>query len=165
MNNRPFVHIYTDGGCSPNPGRGGWAAVLIAERPKKARKEIHGAVPNTTNNRMELTAALEAFRALKRPCQVVLHTDSQYLRNAFTKGWLNRWQRNGWTTAGRDPVLNTDLWRALLACIEPHGVEWRWVKGHGRDRENNRCDELARMARERLGRHAHGRARRGVWTD
>lgn len=137
------VTIYTDGACSGNPGPGGWGAILIAG---ERRKELSGYVAETTNNRMELTAAIEAIRALNRPCRVKLHSDSAYLVNAFRQNWLANWQRNGWINAKKEPVENQDLWRELLAVIKPHQVEWLKVKGHAHDELNNRCDELARLA-------------------
>jgi ribonuclease HI len=148
--NPPLVHIYTDGGCSPNPGAGGWAAVLISPGHNNHRREISGAEPDSTNNRMELTAAMMALRSLKKPCRVVLHTDAKYLRDAFEKGWLDRWQRKGWKTQARHPVLNQDLWQELLALSKQHDITWQWVKGHADNAENNRCDELVRIARARL---------------
>ena len=144
----PIVHIYSDGACSPNPGLGGWAAVLISPGHGDRRREMSGAVPDTTNNRMELLAAVKAFEALKKPCTVTFHTDSRYLRDAFEKQWLDKWQRNGWRTATKDPVKNEDLWRELLTRTAPHDVSWVWVRGHHTDPENNRCDELAVRARE-----------------
>lgn len=140
------VVIYTDGACSPNPGTGGWAAILVSPGQGRTR-EMSGAQPDTTNNRMELTAALEALRALKRPCRVALYTDSEYLRNAFTQRWLDKWQKNGWRTAAKKPVLNEDLWRALLEQTGIHKVEWHWVRGHHEDELNHRCDQLAVEAR------------------
>lgn len=149
MASMPVVHLYTDGSCSPNPGPGGWGVVLLTPgRPH--RKELSGAEAGTTNNRMELTAALEGLRALRRPCRVVVHTDSQYLRNAFEKSWLERWQRNGWRTADGRPVQNADLWKALLDAAGRHQVQWVWIRGHAGDPENNRADELANAARRRL---------------
>ncbi len=135
------VLIYTDGACSKNPGPGGWAAVL---RYGQAQKEISGFVPDTTNNRMELTAAIMALEALKEPCEAILHTDSSYIHNAFTQGWIDRWQRNGWRTASKDQVENVDLWTALLEAAQTHKVLWQKVKGHADDEFNNRCDKLAR---------------------
>ncbi len=145
---KPEVHIYTDGGASPNPGLGGWAAVLISPGHVDRTKEISGAEPDTTNNRMELTAAIMALRSLNKPCQVKLFTDSQYLRNAFEQGWLGKWQRNGWKTAGKKPVLNVDLWKELLELADTHAISWHWVKGHAEDEYNNRCDELVQIARD-----------------
>jgi ribonuclease HI len=144
------VVIYTDGACSPNPGMGGWAAILIVPGKGGSTREISGAKADTTNNRMELTAALEALRALKRSCRVSLYTDSEYLRNAFTQGWLAKWQNNGWRTAAKKPVLNEDLWRALVAEAAKHQVEWKWVRGHASDALNERCDQLAVEARQAL---------------
>ena len=141
------VTIYTDGGASPNPGLGGWAAVLLSPA-HGARREIFGAEAETTNNRMELTAAIRALQALKCPCQVDLHTDSTYLRNAFEQGWLVKWQKNGWRTAAKATVLNRDLWEMLWELTQTHRVRWHWVKGHADDELNNRCDALVRRARE-----------------
>ena len=115
-----------------------------------ARKEISGAEAETTNNRMELTAAIRALETLKKPCVVELFTDSQYLRNAFTEGWLDKWQRNGWKSAGRKPVLNEDLWRRLLELGAVHEIHWHWVRGHADNEHNNRADQLAVAARESL---------------
>jgi len=142
------VTIYTDGACSGNPGPGGWAAILIPEDDPHAYEERTGGEPHTTNNRMELTAALEALRALDRPARVRLHTDSAYLSNAFNKGWLDSWQENDWQTASNDDVKNKDLWRALLAEAERHDVEWVWVKGHADDELNIMADERAVAAME-----------------
>lgn len=144
----PVVHIYTDGGASPNPGLGGWAAVLISPGHGNHQKEISGAEPDTTNNRMELTAAIMALRSLKKPCTVKMFTDSKYLRNAFEQGWLAKWQRNGWKAAGKKPVLNQDLWQELLKLAGVHAISWHWVKGHADDELNNRCDELVQLARD-----------------
>ncbi|PRR74896.1 ribonuclease HI [Neomoorella humiferrea] len=141
------VIIYTDGACSGNPGPGGWGAVLIYG---DKRKEICGAEVRTTNQRMELTAAIAALKALKEPCRVRLYSDSAYLVNAFRQGWLERWQKNGWLTAKKEPVENRDLWQELLKQTSRHQVEWLKVKGHGDNTENNRCDELARAAIKRL---------------
>jgi len=143
------VVIFTDGGCAPNPGPGGWGAVLISPKHGK-RREISGAEAKSTNNRMELTAALMALRALKRPCKVTLNTDSQYLRNAFTAGWLKNWQRNGWRTKNKKPVANEDLWRELIVESERHEINWQWVRGHSGVPENERCDQLVHDARKRL---------------
>ncbi len=147
MNDRvPHVEIYTDGGCDPNPGPGGWGAVLVFG---VRTKEISGADPATTNNRMEITAAINALRALVRPCDVVLHTDSQYLRRGITE-WLPAWQARGWRKANGSPVENQDLWEALVAQEGRHRVEWRWVKGHRGNPLNERADQLATEARRRL---------------
>ena len=142
------VRIYTDGGASPNPGLGGWAAVLISPAHGGLEKELYGAEPDSTNNRMELTAAIMALRALKFPCSVDLHTDSMYMKNAFAKGWLDKWRKNGWKTAAKQPVLNQDLWEDLLALSQKHAIEWHWTKGHAQDVYNNRCDELVQKGKE-----------------
>ena len=134
------VAIWTDGACSGNPGPGGWGALL---RYRAQERELKGGEKLTTNNRMELTAAIEALESLKRPCAVSVHTDSQYLRGGVT-GWLSRWKRNGWRTADKKPVKNEDLWRRLDAATQRHDIEWRWVKGHDGDQYNERADELAR---------------------
>ncbi len=141
---REVVEIWTDGGCKPNPGRGGWAAIL---RSKGAERELTGSEPVTTNNRMELTAAAAALEALKRPCKVILHTDSEYLRNGITR-WHTGWVRRNWRNAAGDPVANMDLWRRLLDATKPHEIEWRWVRGHHVDEMNNRADVLATIARD-----------------
>lgn len=134
------VAIFTDGACSGNPGPGGWGAILIYGAH---RKEIKGGAPDTTNNRMELMAAIRALEALKRPCHVELHTDSSYLRDGITK-WIETWKSNGWRTANRKPVKNVDLWQRLETARTPHEVTWHWVKGHAGHPENERADELAR---------------------
>lgn|GEM_PF-338617 len=146
----PGVVIYCDGACSPNPGIGGWGVVLISPGHRNFRKELSGSEADSTNNRMELTAALRALQALNRPCDVEVFTDSMYLRNAFEEGWLAKWERNGWRTADRKPVQNSDLWRELLAVAQMHRVQWKWVRGHADSAENNRADELAVEARLRL---------------
>jgi ribonuclease HI len=140
------VEIWTDGGCKPNPGPGGWAALL---KFRDTVKELSGSEADTTNNRMELTAAAEALEALKRPCIILLHTDSEYLKNGITR-WHTGWVRKNWRTAGGDPVKNMDLWRRLLDAAKPHTIEWRWVRGHSGDPMNDRVDVLATQARERL---------------
>lgn len=134
------VVIYTDGACSGNPGPGGWGAILING---ENRKELKGGEAQTTNNRMELLAAIEALNALKVPCQVDLHTDSNYLKDGITS-WINNWKRNGWKTASKKPVKNEDLWKQLEEARERHDVRWHWVKGHAGHPENERADELAR---------------------
>ncbi len=154
---KPHVTIFSDGACSPNPGLGGWGAVLLSEQ-YGARKEISGAEAETTNNRMELTAAIKALESLKRPCVVELFTDSQYVRNAFAEGWLDKWQQNGWKSAGRKPVLNEDLWRRLIELGAVHEIHWHWVRGHAENEHNNRADQLAVAARESLA--AQGTATR-----
>jgi ribonuclease HI len=136
----PLVTIYTDGACSGNPGVGGWGAVLIYGGREK---ELWGGEALTTNNRMELTAAIEALRALTRPCRVELHTDSRYLRNGVSE-WLPGWKRRGWLTADKKPVKNEGLWRALDEARQRHEVDWRWVKGHAGHELNERADALAR---------------------
>jgi ribonuclease HI len=133
--------IYTDGACSGNPGPGGWGAVL---RYGSHLREMHGGERSTTNNRMELMAAIRALEALTRPSKVQLYTDSTYVLNGITK-WLAGWERNGWKTASRKPVKNVDLWQNLAAAMKPHEVEWHWVKGHNGDPGNERADELARL--------------------
>ncbi|HVZ02553.1 MAG TPA: ribonuclease HI [Dongiaceae bacterium] len=138
----PVVEIFTDGACSGNPGPGGWGALL---RYGKVEKELSGGEPLTTNNRMELMAAIAALEALKRPAVVRLHTDSQYLRNGITE-WLPSWKRRGWKTADKKPVKNADLWQRLEAAEKPHKVEWLWVRGHDGHVENERVDQLARSA-------------------
>ena len=147
----PHVIIYTDGGASPNPGLGGWAAILYSPEHKKER-EIFGAEPATTNNRMELTAAIKALEALKVPCDVDLHTDSSYLQNAFTKRWLINWKRKGWKTAAGSDVLNRDLWERLEKLTKTHKVSWHWVKGHALDVRNERCDALVQRAKDEYRR-------------
>ena len=137
---RPEVTIYTDGACSGNPGPGGWGAILISGAH---RKEMCGGEDETTNNRMELTAAIEALEALKRPSRVILYTDSTYVRDGITK-WINGWRRNGWRTAAKKPVKNAELWQRLDAAGARHEIDWRWVKGHAGHPENERADELAR---------------------
>jgi ribonuclease HI len=149
------VSIWTDGACSGNPGPGGWGAVL---RYGAHEKELKGGEALTTNNRMELTAAIAALESLKRPCAVSLHTDSQYLRGGVT-GWIDGWKRNGWRTADKKPVKNEDLWRRLDAAAERHEVDWLWVRGHAGDEHNERADELAREgmnAHRASGRSASG---------
>ena len=136
------VDIWTDGACSGNPGPGGWGAVL---RYGETEKELSGAEAATTNNRMELMAAIEALNALKRPTKVRLHTDSKYVMDGVTK-WIHGWKKNGWKTADKKPVKNEDLWRALETAASRHDVTWKWVKGHADDVMNNRADELARGA-------------------
>ncbi len=138
----PVVDIYTDGACSGNPGPGGWGALLVYVGHEK---ELSGGSAETTNNRMEMTAAIEALEVLKRPMTVRLHTDSTYLKNGITE-WLNKWQRNGWKTANKKPVKNVELWQRLEAAAERHDISWFWVRGHSGHPENERVDELARRA-------------------
>lgn len=135
----PFVEIFTDGACRGNPGPGGWAALL---RTSDREREISGGEPLTTNNRMELRAAIEALNALKKPCRVELHSDSQYVRDGITK-WIHGWRRNGWRTADRKPVKNAELWEQLIEAASRHQVEWHWVRGHSGHPENDRVDALA----------------------
>ena len=136
------VDIFTDGACSGNPGPGGWGAIL---RFNGVERELSGGETLTTNNRMELQAAIAALEALKRPCTVRVHTDSAYLRDGVTR-WLPNWKRNGWKTADKKPVKNADLWLRLEAAAAGHAISWRWVKGHAGHPENERADELARLA-------------------
>jgi ribonuclease HI len=137
---RPHITIWTDGACSGNPGPGGWGAVLMAGGHEK---DLSGGAAETTNNRMELTAAISALEALKRPSLVDLHTDSQYLRGGIT-GWIKAWKKNGWHTKDRKPVKNVDLWERLDSLIQVHEVRWHWVKGHAGTEHNERADALAR---------------------
>lgn len=137
---RPEIVIYTDGACSGNPGPGGWGAILMSG---PHRKELNGGEAGTTNNRMELLAAISALEALKKPSRVELHTDSNYLRDGITK-WIFGWRRNGWKTADKKPVKNVELWQRLDAARQQHTINWHWVKGHAGHPENERADELAR---------------------
>ncbi len=134
-----IVEIFTDGACKGNPGPGGWGAVI---RSGEREKEISGGEALTTNNRMELLAAIRALEALTRPCEVILHTDSVYVRDGITK-WIHGWRRNGWRTADRKPVKNAELWQELVEAAARHKVDWRWVKGHSGHPENDRADALA----------------------
>ena len=142
------VVAYTDGSSRGNPGPGGYGAVLLYVGPDgvEHRRELCAGYTRTTNNRMELLGAIVALEALKWPCAVELHSDSQYVVNAFNKHWVEGWQRKGWKTAGKKPVKNPDLWRRLLAAMEPHEVRWVWVKGHAGHELNERADQLATMA-------------------
>ena len=145
----PKVIIYTDGACSGNPGPGGWGAIMISG---KHEREICGGEPNTTNNRMEMMAAIQALEALTRPCRVELHTDSQYVRNGIMT-WISGWKARGWKTADRKPVKNEDLWKRLDEARTRHAVDWRWVKGHNGHELNDRADALARKGlQENLAR-------------
>ena len=137
---RKFVEIFTDGACSGNPGPGGWGVVL---RFGSHEKELSGGERETTNNRMELTAAIEGLSALKEPCDVRLVTDSKYVADGITKGWAESWQKNGWRKADKKPALNPDLWEILLSLTEKHILHYHWVKGHADNPKNNRCDQLA----------------------
>ena len=139
---QPHVTIYTDGACSGNPGPGGWGAILAFDGREK---ELKGGEAHTTNNRMELTAAIAALEALTRPCRVDLYTDSQYVRGGIT-GWIHGWKRNGWRTADKKPVKNVDLWQRLDQAIGRHEMHWHWVKGHAGHAQNERADRLAREA-------------------
>ena len=145
--NMPHIEIHTDGACSGNPGPGGWGALL---RYGQTEKEMSGGESHTTNNRMELTAALMALEALKKPCRVALHTDSEYLRNGISR-WIHGWVRANWRNAAKEPVKNLDLWQAILAAAKPHEIEWRWVRGHAGDPMNERADALATAARDKAG--------------
>jgi ribonuclease HI len=135
------VVIFTDGACSGNPGPGGWGALM---NYNGTVKELHGGQLATTNNQMELRAAIEALNALKRPCEVEMHVDSQYVKDGITK-WIHGWKKNGWKTADKKPVKNVELWQALDDAITRHEISWHWVKGHAGHPENERADELARM--------------------
>lgn len=141
-----IVYLYTDGACRGNPGPGGWGALL---RYKDTEKELYGGEPNTTNNRMELMAAIQGLQALKRPSQVIITTDSQYVLKGISE-WLPNWIRRGWKTAGKTPVKNVDLWQLLSAAQGEHQVEWRWVRGHTGHPENERADRLANLGIDEL---------------
>ena len=138
------VEIFTDGACKGNPGPGGWGALL---RFGAEEREIFGGVPDTTNNRMELTAVIEALAALKRRCEVTIHTDSQYVQKGITE-WIHNWKVRGWKTTGKDPVKNADLWRRLDALASKHRIHWKWVRGHSGHAENERADVLAKRGVE-----------------
>ena len=140
------VEIYTDGACRGNPGPGGWGALLIAG---KHRKTLHGGDPETTNNRMELMAAIEALNALKGPSKVALHTDSRYVMHGITE-WMDNWKKRGWKTAAKKPVKNQDLWQALDEAIARHDIEWKWVKGHDGNPGNEEADALANLGIDKL---------------
>ena len=143
---RKTIEIFTDGACSGNPGPGGWGAVL---RFQGREKELSGGHPETTNNQMELHAAIEALKALKEPCSIELYTDSQYLRQGITL-WIHNWKRNGWKTSDKKPVKNQALWEELDGLVKMHAINWHWLKGHAGHPENERCDELARNEIDRL---------------
>ena len=145
-NPEEVVDIFTDGACSGNPGPGGWGAIL---RIHGREKELYGGAPDTTNNRMELTAVIEALKALKRPVKARVHTDSQYVQKGISE-WIHAWKRRGWRTAGKQAVKNADLWRALDEQAAQHSVEWLWVRGHAGHAENERADALARRGIETL---------------
>jgi len=146
MTKEEIVEIYTDGACSGNPGPGGWGALL---RYKGVEKELLGGEEQTTNNRMELSAAIFALESMKRPVKIELYTDSTYVKDGITK-WIFNWKKNGWKTAARKPVKNADLWQQLEKAIEIHDVEWHWVKGHAGHDENERADALAREGVEKI---------------
>ncbi|MGD8176610.1 ribonuclease HI [Marinimicrobium sp. ARAG 43.8] len=143
------VEVFTDGACRGNPGPGGWGAVL---RFNGRERSLYGGEAHTTNNRMELRAAIEALAALKEPCEVVLTTDSQYVRKGINE-WLSGWKRNGWKTSTKKPVKNVDLWQALDEAVKTHRVDWHWVKGHSGHRENEMADQLANRGIDELGSH------------
>lgn len=143
------VEIFTDGACQGNPGPGGWGAIL---RYQGVEKELSGGDPATTNNRMELSAVIEALKLLKEPCEVTLYSDSQYVCNAISKGWAKKWKQNGWKRSGNEPALNPELWDELLTLLEKHKVHVTWVKGHAGHPENERCDRLAVAAAEQAKR-------------
>ena len=140
MAEKKQVFLFTDGACSGNPGPGGWAAIL---RYGEAEKELCGGEKNTTNNRMELMGAIEGLSALREPCRVILTSDSKYLVDAVTKGWVYGWKKKGWKKSDNTPALNVDLWERLLPLLQKHEVEFNWVKGHAGHPENERCDKLA----------------------
>ena len=146
--NDDLVEIWTDGACKGNPGPGGWGVLLRAGGHEKT---LHGGEARTTNNRMELLAVIEALRALRRPCRIVLHTDSQYVHKGITE-WLANWKRRGWRTADRQPVKNADLWQALEEAAAGHEIAWHWVRGHAGDSGNERADQLANLGVEQARR-------------
>lgn len=153
-NNQLTVQIYTDGACSGNPGPGGYGTIL---RYGNREKELSEGFESTTNNRMELLAAIRGLEALKKPCRVTLYSDSQYLVNGIQKGWAKKWRANGWKRNAKEPALNADLWARLLELIELHDIELIWVKGHAGHPENERCDKLAVAAYEKIKQSASGR--------
>jgi ribonuclease HI len=142
-----IINVYTDGACKGNPGPGGWGAVLEYDGQER---ELYGGEPATTNNRMELTAVIEALSALKRPCRIVLHTDSQYVQKGITE-WITGWKARGWKTAAKEPVKNVDLWRKLDEVVRDHEIRWVWVKGHAGHDGNERADALANKGVASLG--------------
>ena len=141
------VTVYTDGACSGNPGPGGWCAIL---RYGEIQKQLSGGEAKTTNNRMELTAVIEALRALKTPCRVELYSDSKYVIDALEKGWARGWKKRGWVKSDKKPALNPDLWELLLSLCDMHDVQCHWVKGHGENKYNNRCDQQAVLESQRF---------------
>jgi len=151
VSDRAEVEIFTDGACSGNPGPGGWGTILRVKKPEggSRERELAGGDPATTNNRMELMAAIQGLEALKRPCRVRLFTDSIYVRDGVTK-WIHGWKKNGWRTADKKPVKNVELWQRLDAARAPHQVDWIWVKGHSGHAENERADQLARDEIDKL---------------
>jgi ribonuclease HI len=149
VNELPAVEIFTDGACRGNPGPGGWAALI---RSKGREKELSGGEPLTTNNRMELLAAIMALKALKRACRVELYTDSQYVRQGITR-WIHNWRQNGWRTSDKKPVKNAELWQELVEVADKHQVDWHWVKGHSGHSENDRVDALACAEADNQRRH------------
>lgn len=149
MENIPEVHIFADGACSGNPGPGGWGAILKYPAKKK-EKRLSGAEADTTNNRMELTAVIQALSCLKIPCSIVITTDSRYVIDAFKAGWIKNWLKNGWKTASKQPVKNDDLWKQLIRLVEPHSVTWQWIRGHNGHPENEEADRLAVEARKNI---------------
>ena len=146
-NPSPQVTIFCDGGCSPNPGPGAWAAIL---RCGKVEKELSGGEARTTNNRMELTAVTRALEALTGPCNVTVVTDSEYVANAFLQKWIEKWKRNGWKTSTKEPVKNQELWVVLDALAAKHRVNWQWCRGHSGHPENERCDQMVAAVRSKL---------------
>ena len=149
MSELPLVEMFADGACRGNPGPGGWAVLL---RMGEKEREISGGEPLTTNNRMELLAAIRGLEALKRPCRVELHTDSIYVRDGITR-WVHNWRQNGWRTSDKKPVKNAELWQELIDAAEPHRIDWRWVKGHSGHSENDRVDALACAEADDQRRH------------
>ena len=147
MNDRKIVELFCDGACSGNPGPGGWGAIL---RFGGVEKELSGGEPETTNNKMELLACIQGLQALKEPCRVRVTTDSQYLVKAFRDKWLEKWRKNGWKTSGKEPVKNRDLWERLLELAAFHQIDWIWIRGHAGHAENERCDQLAVIERDRF---------------
>lgn len=153
MQEQHQVIIYTDGSCSGNPGPGGWGCVLLHPASGKELR-LSGGAPDTTNNRMEITAAIEALKCLKRPVEAIIYSDSQYLINAFNKGWLNKWQHNGWQTSQKKPVENADLWQILLRTADRHNLTWSHVPGHRDVHFNEICDQLARAETDKQKQNA-----------